>query len=268
MNDTSPTQTPASNDKSALRFSLSWRALALVLLAVIAIMIYLWKPWAKPGAIRTITVQGEATVTAVPDMYQFQPVFENADVKTVTATGNAAVAQLKKIGVKDADIKTTISASSDIKPMPLGATKPQIAVGEPGGLPYPTSNTPAYIITATVRDKALAQRVSDYLATTAATGLVTPTAGFTKATQTKLDLTARSQASDDAKTKASVTAKQLGARLGKVVKISDIGVPGIYSTDVSGGVAQPNSAKATGGPTIQPGTNEVTYSFTVEFELE
>ena len=125
-----------------------------------------------------------------------------------------------------------------------------------------------HTITATVTDKALAQGVSDYLATTKATGQVTPNAVFTKDTQTKLDLSARSKASDDAKAKATATAKQLDARVGRVVKISDITSPWIYATDSSGGVTMPQSTKSSGGPTIQPGTNDVTYSFTVEFELK
>lgn len=268
MNETSPTQTPVSKDKPAIRISLSWRTLALLLLVVIAAMTYFWKPWEQSGTVRTISVQGQATVSAVPDKYEFQPVFTGADVKAVTTVGNEAVAQLKKLGVKDVDIKTTIYAPSDPKPMPLGATSPTIAVSEPNGMPYPYPSNSTYTITATVGEKALAQRVSDYLATTKAAGQVTPTAVFTKDTQTKLDLSARSKASDDAKAKAAVTAKQLGARVGKVVKISDISSPWIYATDSAGGGAMPQSAKSSGGPTIQPGTNEVSYSFTVEFELK
>jgi len=268
MNETSPTQTPVPKDKPAIRISLSWRTLALLLLVVIATMTYFWKPWEQSGTVRTISVQGQATVSAVPDKYKFQPVFTGADVKAVTAVGNEAVAQLKKLGVKNVDIKTTIYASSDPKLMPLGVTSPTIAVGEPNNMPYPYPSNSTYTITATVGEKALAQRVSDYLATTKAAGQVAPTAVFTKDTQTKLDLSARSKASDDAKDKAAVTAKRLGARVGKVVKISDISSPWIYATDSAGGGAMPQSAKSSGGPTIQPGTNEVSYSFTVEFELK
>jgi len=268
MNDTSPTQPPVPKEKPAIRISLSWRTLALLLLVVIAAMTYFWKPWEQSGTVRTISVQGQATVSAVPDKYQFQPIFSGTDIKAVTAVGNEAVAQLKKLGVKDVDIKTTIFASSDPKPIPLGATSPQIAVSEPNGMPYPIPNDSTYTITATVTDKALAQGVSDYLATTKATGQVTPNAVFTKDTQTKLDLSARSKASDDAKAKATATAKQLDARVGRVVKISDITSPWIYATDSSGGVTMPQSTKSSGGPTIQPGTNDVTYSFTVEFELK
>lgn len=260
MNDTSPSQTPGSSNNAALQLRLSWRSLAILLLVVIAVMTYLWKPWEKAAAARTITVQGAATVSAVPDTYEFQPVFQNADIKKVTATGNEAVAALKKLGVKDTDLKTTISAASDIKPLPAEAGAPTIQS-------YPARSTSTYLIAITVRDIALAQKISDYLATTPATGLVTPQSSFSKDTKAKLDLSARSQAADDAKAKAGVSAKQLGARVGKVLKISEAGWPGIYATDASGGVSVPEAAKSTGGPTIEPGTNEVSYSFTVEFEL-
>jgi len=264
MNDSTPTQPSVPTNKPAIRLSLSWRELTLLLLAVIAVMTFLWKPWEKSSVVRTTTVQGQATVTAIPDLFESQPVFTGVDVKAVTALGNDAVAGLKKLGVKDADIKTTIYASSDAKPMPMGETAPNIAVGEP----YPNTNNSTYSIAATVRDKTLAQKVSDYLATTSATGQVTPRATFSKAAQAKLDLAARSKASDDAKAKAAVTAGQLGARVGTVIKISDTTSPWIYATDSSGGAMMPLSTKSTGGPTIQPGTNEVSYSFTVEFELK
>jgi uncharacterized protein YggE len=268
MNESSPAPSPAPIDQSALKLSLSWRTLVFLLIAVIAVMTYFWKPWEKTAAVRSITVQGQATVSAVPDTYVFQPVFEAADVKTVTVTGNDAVAQLKKLGAKDADIKTTISASPEPKPMPLSASGPNIAVGEPYPMPYPTSTSSTYLISVTVKDKSLAQKIADYLATTKATGQVTPMAEFSKDAQTKLDLTVRGKASDDAKAKAEVTAKQLSAGVGKVIKISDIGLPGIYSTESSGGVALPQPSKAGNGPVIQPGTNEVSYTFTVEFELK
>jgi uncharacterized protein len=258
MNATTPPHVPPPANNAALQLNLSWRTITILLLVVIAAMTFLWKPWAKPTAARTITVQGQATITATPDQYDFQPVFENTDLKTVTATGNEAVAQLKKLGVKDADIKTSISAAGKAK------SQPETLI-----YPRPTVTTSVYSITATVRDKALAQKVSDYLATTSATGQVTPSPSFSKATAAKLDLQARSKASDDAKSKADVTAKQLGARVGKVIKISDSGY-GIYPMGTAGRdtatSSQPN--KATEGPTIQPGTNEVNYSFTVEFELK
>jgi uncharacterized protein YggE len=263
MNATTPPQAPTPTSNPALQLSLSWRTLALLLLVVVAVIIYLWKPWTKPAATRTITVQGEATITAIPDKYQFQAIFENADLKLVTATGNEAIAQLKKLGVKDSDIKTSISSSAS-----SGIMKPDQA-NESLIYPRPTASNPTYSITATVHDKALAQKVSDYLATTPATGEVTPTASFEKATATKLDLNARAKASDDAKSKAAVTAKQLGAKVGKVIKISDDGYGGIYPTDSAQGTSMSSkSVAAPAGPTVQPGTNEVNYSFTVEFELK
>jgi len=259
MNDTTPTQTPAP--KPPVQLTLSWRTLAIILLVVIAGMTYVWKPWAKPTAARTITVQGQATVTAVPDRYDFQPVFEDTDLKAVTATGNDAVAQLKKLGVKDADIKTAISSAGTVTPE-MGANKPTLIY------PYPTTNPNTYTITLTVTDKALAQKVSDYLANTPATGEITPSASFSKATADKLDLEARSKASDDAKSKATVTAKQLGATVGKVITISDTGYGGIIPLAAGQGVSSSLDAKSAAGPTVQPGTNDVNYSFTVEFELK
>jgi hypothetical protein len=126
---------------------LSRRTLTLLLLAAIAAMTFFWKPWDQSGIVRTISAQGQAIVSAANYKYQFQPIFACTDVR-------------------DVDIRTTINASSNLKPMPLGATVPQIAVSEPNGMLYPTTNDATYTITATVNDKAFAQKVSDYLATT------------------------------------------------------------------------------------------------------
>jgi uncharacterized protein YggE len=239
--------------ETTLQLRLDWRVISGVLLTAIIVMLYLWQPW-RPAATKTITVRGEATVSAVPDSFAFSPLYQDTDLAKVTATGNAVVAHLKQLGVKEADIKTSVSAAD------------KTAV-EPQSMPpvdrYVAKST--YSITATVPSQELAQKVADYLATTGATGQITPQASFSKATRTKLDLDARSAASDDAKRKAEVTAKQFGAKLGRVSKITEDGGYGIYPTMGRDSVA---SAGANGSsPVVSPGTNDMTYSFTVVFEL-
>lgn len=252
MNDTS---------KTSLTLSLDWRFVSAALLFIILVMLGLWRPWLAGAAANTISVRGEATVKAAPDSFQFQPVFQDEDVKKVTATGNEAVVQLKKLGVKDADIKTSVSAAPN-------ATNPEKPTDSSSSRPpdYYYSQS-SYVITATVYDKAVAQKIADYLATSGAGGQITPMSSFSKETRAKLDLEARSKASKDAKQKAEAMAKELGLKVGKVVKISEEGGYGIYALDARESIA-PSKGSVSSGPTIEPGTDEVNYVFTVVFELK
>lgn len=249
--ETTPSSSPSSH--TTLRLTLDWRVVSAVLLAVVVVMLVLWQPWAAKAAAKTITVRGEATIERVPDLFRFQPSYQHADVNKVTETGNTAVTKLKELGVKDADIKTTVSAAT---------SKPD---GGPEILIYPPRSTSTYTINLTVNSKDLAQKVADYLASSGATGLITPQPDFSKATRAQLDLEARKKASADAKAKAQVMAEQLGGRLGKVVKISEDGGYGIMPSEGRAVEADKSTASS---PTIQPGTNQVTYSFSVQFELK
>src|SRR5437016_5734140 len=99
MTEPVPAPTPPPPSSSYLR--LDWRLISLIFLLIIGGMLYFWKPWQSKSAAatKTITIRGEATVKAVPDSFQFQPIFQDADVKKLTATGNDAVAHLKQLGV-------------------------------------------------------------------------------------------------------------------------------------------------------------------------
>jgi uncharacterized protein YggE len=252
------TPSPQPPHQTTLALKLDWRVVSALLLVIIGAMLWLWKPWAAKTPTKTITVRGEAIIEHEPDLFRFQPIYQDTDKTKLTATGNTVVAEFKKLGVKDADIKTDVS-SYDNKPVPLDSS-----AGSSANIstiyPRPGTATATYTIIATVGTKDLAQKVADYLATTGATGQATPQADFTKSTRTKLDLQARAKASDDAKAKAKASAGGLDAKVGKVVSISESGY-GIMPLE---GVATDlKSSAASSGPTIQPGTGEVTYSFTV-----
>lgn len=241
-------------DKTSFRLTLDWRVVSAILFASLIIAIGLWQPWRRTST-KTITVTGQATVEQAPDLFRFQPMFQDSDSAKLSATGNAAVAKLKSLGVKDADIKTNVTTATQPRATPTAEAKLY-------------QSEPTYTIDFTVTDKALAQKATDYLAASGATGLITPQADFQKATRTKLDRAAREQASADAKDKAKVMAGQLGVKLGKVTKISE-GGGGIMPLSAGRAVANDLSvsSSAASTPVIQPGTNEVAYSFSVEFEI-
>jgi uncharacterized protein YggE len=238
---------------SKISLTFDWRIICGLLFVIIGVMLYFWQPWHNTSATKTITIHGEATVQHEPDQFTFNVSYEDADSNQLNAKGNAVVAKLKDLGVKSADIKTSASATSGNKELLIYPSRP-----------VPGSNA-TYNVTAVVTTKDLAQKVEDYLNTTDPTGEVTPQTGFSKATAAKLDLDARREASADAKAKATVMAGQFGAKLGKVTKISEdngYAYPLAYGT---AGAA--NDSVKSVAPTLQPGSDEVTYSFTVVFEL-
>ena len=253
---------------SPKKTSINWRylaaALTLLLVGALLVIGHLCNKGERKAIDQTITVRGEATVVQAPDTFRFQPMYQNADPAKLTATGNAVVAKLTAIGVKDADIKTNVSMSEA-----QAADTPTLAPDAPKTLIYPAPAVGStYVVTFSVGDEVLAQQVTDYLATTGATGQITPQAGLSQATRSKLDIVARRKASTDARTKAEVMAEQLGAKVGRVLTISE---GGAGTPAMARGIAEDSAVTSmapASGPVVQPGTDEVSYSFTVEFELK
>lgn len=233
-----------------LSFNLDLRLVVVALVLVIAGMLAMWRPW-EGVSDRTIEVGGQATISAVPDEYLFYPVYEftNADkqkaLAELTSKSNDLVAKLKELGVSDSQIKT----NSD-------------------GYDYPyykeTDGNPIYSLrlTVTINDKDLAQKVQDYLITTAPTGGVSPQVGFSEAKRKELEGQARDQATKDARAKAEQSAKNLGFSIGAVKSVTDgagFGGP-IYSLDAAGREAASPSSLS-----LQPGENDLSYSVSVVY---
>lgn len=81
---------PASSNhsepqKNKTKLIIDYRIISLVLLIIIIAIVFIWKPWTtKSNNDRTVSVTGEASVTATPDEYVFTPsyTFKNTD-KTI-----------------------------------------------------------------------------------------------------------------------------------------------------------------------------------------
>ena len=249
-------------NEASTHLKLDWRIVSGLLVAVIAIMLVIWRPWQAATPVKTVTVSGEATVSHTPDRFSFQPTYTDIDVAKVSVTGNATVTKLKQLGVKTADIKTDVSSSKGVPEPLIGG---EGTSGKPM-MPILTNPSATYTITFNVGSKALAQTVADYLASTPASGIITPEASFATATKSTLDIEARRKASANAKQKAEALAGQLGAKIGRVIKISDdTNVVSPFEGSSSKVTAQ---ATDTAAPIVEPGTDEVRYQFTVEFELK
>ena len=248
--------------KNKLNVALDLRIVVIVLLLIIAAMFAMWRPWtSKTTSERTVRVTGDATVKATPDEYVFYPSyqFENNDktaaLKELTAKSDEIVAKLKTLGVADKDIKTNSS-----------------------GYDYPvyydsTGKTATYTLslTVTTHDLTAAQKVEDYLVTTAPTGSVSPQATFSETKRKQVEAQARTEAAKDARTKADDMGKNVGFKVSKVKTISD-------DQGFGGGIIRPyamdDKALASGSDmstqslTVQPGENDLTYTVTVEYYIK
>jgi uncharacterized protein len=248
-----------SNISARGRQLFATQAPLILALLIIGGMLIAWKPWESTpsNTARTITVTGEAEITAEPDEYVFRPSYEYkfADKQTAlteaTANTNKIVAELKKLGVASNKIKTDTSG---------------------GYRWYYDENQDTYFayLTITVSDKDRAQKVQDYLLSTAPTGSVSPESSFSKAKQKELEHKGRDEATKDARAKAEQSAANLGFKIGKIKSVQDSQSPaGIYPAERGGITTMALDAKAEAGTSapLQPGENDYSYSVTVSYYL-
>lgn len=250
-----PDKTPKS-DK--LTLSLDFRLISLLLLAAIAVMLFLWKPWQDGGDNnRTVQVTGEAKIKAVPDEFFFTPSYSFSSPDKAEALdqlnkkSEELVSRLKKLGVDDRKIKTN-------------------ADGYQRGIYFPeqtdTGATYNLSLNVTVNDKDLAQKVQDYLVSTNPSGAVFPHAVFSASKQKELESKARDEATRNARAKAEQSARNLGYRIGRVVSVKDtenfMTSPPIRPLD-----SRTTELDASRSAKVQPGENELTYSVTVTYYI-
>lgn len=232
--------------------------LALVIaLVIIGGLLVAWKPWQTQtkAADRTISVSGSAEISAEPDEYVFNPQysFKNIDQKAAldeaTAKTTEITAKLKTLGVADSKIKSNTN----------------------GYRSYYDDAQDTYFasLEVTVDNKALAQKVQDYLISTTPTGSVTPQADFSKAKRDQLTSQARDQATREARHKADQSAANLGFKIGKVKSVTDSPdnsfLPRIYASGAVAAAA--DGAKAESAP-LQQGENKLTYQVSVVYYLD
>lgn len=243
----------------SIKISVDLKLIAIILAAVIIAMLAVWMPWEARGETRKITVAGHARINAQPDFYHFTPMYQrqnvnrdkaiaelNEHVKTVTE-------KLKELGVEDQHIELQTSAYDQPYPQPEPRAKVEDAV------------TAHLTIKAT--NKELAEKVQNYLLTTSPQGTITPSTTFSDEKRDKLEDEARDKAIADAKVQAERTARQLNAKLGKVLDIKDTVAGGIvpYGREA---IALDNAVSSSPGLPIFPGEQEISFSVEAVFEIK
>jgi uncharacterized protein len=241
-----------------MKLTLDLRFVTFLLLVIIGVMLALWKPWQGAGG-KTITVSGEATVSAVPDEFIFSPNYQkkaatsNEAISQVSKLGNEIVAKLKELGITDDKIKTSVTSNPSYEPL-TGKQSSEYAA--------------LYSVIATVNDKELAKKVLDYIATTPTLYGVSPQSTFSKETRKKLESEARGKGLADARTKANQTAQELGVKLGKISKVTEGGGFGGPITIFDRKVAMPEIAnQSTTPPILQTGNEDVNFTVNVEYQI-
>lgn len=242
-------QTPAPHKQS---FSIDYRVIIVVLLlAVVGLGILSWKYRSDSTANsdRTIQVTGEAKITAEPDEFVFYPSYEvkngekKAAIETLSKKSEEIVGRLKALGIPDNKIKADTSGYDSFY--------------------YYDGQQQIYTLrfTITVGSRADAQKVQDYLVTTAPSGNVLPQATFSAAKRKELESKARDEATKEARSKADQSAKNLGFKVGRVKAVTD--GSGFGDIIPLRAVAEDKALSTSAQLSVQPGQNDLNYSVTV-----
>ena len=231
---------------------------AQLLLLVAIFGLLLWsQPWQSDTIKeqRTISVSGEATISAEPDEFVFYPYYEKTGTDRdalrdeLVVEANQVVDELRQLGVEESDIKLDASSYDNW----------YWNEGEEGVL------TVRLTVTTTDRDQA--QAIQDYLLTTSAKGQLTPQAMFSEAKQKELDAQAVAEASEDARAKAEAQAKLFDAKLGDVITVNQqadsiFGFPELRATELS------VSDESASSLPVLPGENDYRQTVNVVYELQ
>ena len=215
----------------------------------------------------TITVTGQGTANAVPDVAKITyTVTETAktvgDAQTAsTNKSNAALDALKGSGIADKDVKTlsyNVSPQYTYPTCPPGVFCPNTNATITG---YEVSQT----IEVTVRDTAKAGDVLQQLGTLGVQNINGPS--FTVDDSNTVQAEARADAIAKAKANADLLAKQLGVHLGRIVNFSEDGaqnpVPYGIMTMAAG-----KAMDAAVAPSLPVGQNETTSNVSITYEID
>ncbi|MDO8555028.1 MAG: SIMPL domain-containing protein [bacterium] len=217
------------------------------------------------------TVTGEGKVVAIPDVakFTFSVITQGGKDITVlqknnTEKSNNAIEYLKSIGVEAKDIQTQ---SYNVEPRYQYFSCPQILSS--ASVPCPPPEIVGYTVNQTVSVKVRDfTKIGDALSNVITKGANTVSQiSFTIDDPTSLESQARAKAIVQAREKAEAIAKAAGFRVGKIRSIDEGYFPSpVFSKFGMGGVAE--STSATPSPTIEPGSQEVTASVTIRYEIK
>lgn len=234
---------------------------------IIAFGAFYLKPWQTKQA-ETISVTAQGTADTVPDIGKITATIEskNPNLDLARRENDKKVEQivtkLKELGVEEKDIKTqNLNAGQSYEALPADRQVQPMMYPAP---PKPNTNNFSTTLEITIRNFDTTDKILSVLTQNGLTNLYGPelTVSDDKLEETKSK--AREKAVENAKKKASELAKVTDRKIGKAVKISELGDYGypIPMMAVSGTDLAEKASR------IQPGQNEITINLAVDFSLK
>ena len=204
-----------------------------------------------------VTVGGEATIALTPDLAQATGGV-TTEAKTVREASdanaqamNAVIAALKETGIADKDIQT-----SQFTVAPIYSQNRAGRADEPRITGYRASNQVRF----NIRDIAKVSEVLDRAISAGATDLRGVT--FTVSDTSKAKDQARAEAIADARRRAEIYARAVGAQVGRAIAVTETGTAPPRPMVMARG-----AEAAAAPPPIAPGETTLQISVTVSFEL-
>ena len=223
----------------------------------------------EPSSYRSFSVSGEGKITAIPDVAQFtfSVITEGGkDIASLqqenTQKANRAIALLKNNGVEDKDIKT---ASYNLQPRYQYFSCP---VGKNSSAkPCPPAEIVGYSISQTVSVKIRNFEKAGEILSGVVQSEVNSVSelSFTIDDKTEIENQARQEAIAVAIKKAESIAQAGNFNLGKILSINENSSPVFYRAVKSFGMSAGEDAAIS--PTIEPGSQEITISVTISYEI-
>ncbi len=199
---------------------------------------------------RTISVNGSATMKALPDLVEFDfGVTKTAATAKAALNENSRAMQRLIVALKAAGI-----APRDLQTQQVSVYPQTDASGQTNG--FMASNS----VHVKLHDVAKAGALVQQAVAAGGNNVGGPT--FSKANTDALTELALAKAYDTARAMADGFARHVGLRLGKPVSIQESGAPSVLFD-----AAAPRASKGSSVP-VEPGQTEVTASVAVTFELE
>jgi uncharacterized protein len=252
-------------------------SIVTIVLIFLALMIYTKVIGPIPFSVNSInttktdlfTATGEGQITAIPDSATVDAGVTKtaatvADAQNqVNSTTDKLIADIKKLGISDKDIKTTNYS---------------VTPNYGGGIPVPNdgtefippsrgNNITGYTVTQNLQVKVNDTKKVNNVIDTATNDGANLVGGanftFSDETQAKLEKQATEMAVKAAKTKANDLANAAGIKLGRVVNVTTSSTP-IYRPMMAAGVAE--KTDTTQASNVTPGQNTVTVDVTLSYE--
>ena len=265
-----------------------WGAIVLAVIAVgyaALSFVHSYGESIQPSSFRSFSVTGQGKAIAIPDVAEFTFTVITQGGKDIaslqsqnTTAANKAIAFVKSDGVADKDIQTQYynvspdyqTYNCNIVPQVYNVTTGS-TVSTPSIQPCPPASIVGYTITQSVDVKIRDfTKIGDIMG-----GVVTNGANQVGQLSFTLDdpATVQNQAEADAITKAKTEAKVIaqagGFTIGRLLNIQTGGTPyPVYNESVSVGAMTLSSAKSAPAPAIQPGSEEVDMTVTLQYEIQ